>query len=356
MQTNHDLRADVCISGRSASLRWVAVGCCAVFAALAAHGVVRSEVLDMYFINGGGPEGVVRKFFFNTETASATLDPAFATIGSRTVAGVSVFGPQTALVRNDNLYVSMQDSAGSIQVYNRYTGTWIEQLAAVPVATQIVWGPDKNGDGISDIYVTEWGGNISYVPTTGSNKGVVTNLVTGLGNTTYGLAISADQSHLYVGNRTDGTIRKYNTTDGSFTGQTISSVTNVGGMTISGTNLYATQVLTSGNHPLWQVAAGDLTGLTTFSSGFADAGYVLEGPDVTGDSIPDLFVGDSGNSRLVMVNRSTGATTNILTGYGNARSVVFAVPEPSCLLLAFVGGVAALSCGFVRKTRGRCSG
>lgn len=352
----HESRKAVWSSGRSASLRMVAVGCCAIFAALAAQGGVRAGVIDMYTVTQAG----VRKYFFDTDTANATLDSAFITITATTGGSTGLNNSQTALVRGDNLYVAWQDNVGEIQVYNRFTGARIERLATPPVATQMVWGPDKNGDGIEEIYVTMWSGSIGYVPTAGTGKGIVTNLVTGLGNSTYGLAISADQAHLYVGNRDGGTIRKYNTSDGSFTGQTASGLTTVGGMTLSGTNVYATNPAASPlQQPLWQVDAAALTGGTTFSTSpqttFNGAGYVTAGPDATGDGIPDLFVGDWGNSRLVMVNRSTGATTTILSGFAT-RSVVFAVPEPSAGLLAFVGGVVALSFGFARKTRGRSGG
>ena len=123
--------------------------------------VAPAEVVDMYVSYYGG----VMKYAYDTNTHVATEDENFSL--SAPVAEQLV-QPQGIAVGPDNLlYVAGQDSF-TVSRYNRTTGEFIDVLAtwsgsAYP--TGIRFGPDNSGDGVEDLYVTQWTSTVDRVPT-----------------------------------------------------------------------------------------------------------------------------------------------------------------------------------------------
>ena len=253
-------------------------------------------LIDMYVSHSGG----VKKYNALTGVQDA---------GFNISSGGDLIQPQGVVIGPDGLlYLTSQDNH-KIHRYSRFTGVYIDTLVSgdMTYPDGLSFGPDNSGDGVPDLYVSDYSGNrVVRIPTQGAGAGTV-NAFTSGGTLTSPISNTfGPDGKLYVAGRVSNNVPTYNGTTGVSEGDFIASVPLPTGITFSpdGSRFYATESI--GGVIRQYDALGALLN-ANFATGINRPNGIAFGPDQNGDGESDLYVAALGNSAVMVFNGQTGA-------------------------------------------------
>src|SRR5262249_27876848 len=156
-----------------------------------------------YLSNESGPTATagLYKYAYDTNTHDTTL---LWSVPMPYPGQPNRQSPGAIAVGSDAVYVACDDG-GRIGRYDKATGADLGDLTPLSQAQGLVWGPDGNGDGVQDLYASDYntgGGHVWRIPTAGPGAGTPVAFLSGLG-TVKAIAFGPD-GNLYVGERDTG--------------------------------------------------------------------------------------------------------------------------------------------------------
>jgi hypothetical protein len=170
-----------------------------------------------------------------------------------------------------------------------------------------IFGPDANGDGKPDLYVTSADTNavLRYDSVTGSYIDTFVTPGSGGLSSPVGLAYGSD-NNLYVTSYGSNQLLRYNGTTGAFIDVVSSNLSSPEGITLGPDGkLY---IATFGTNEVLQYDGSSLNSFVTAASGgLSKPRYALFGPDANGDGKQDLYVTSEGNNTILCYDGVSGA-------------------------------------------------
>ncbi len=229
-----------------------------------------------------------------------------------------------------NLYVSRQSSPPRIERFVGGTGAALGVFASaggMASPTGLTFGPDRNADGIDDLYVSNEGNNsvVAFSGADGSSLGVV--VASGLGGLSgaQDVAIGPD-GNIYVTSFNTDQVLRY-TPAGAFIGSFATAFSDGPSGIVFLDDGDA--VVANRNNDRINRYDGGVPFLGVFAQVTADglncASFLTFGPDQTGDGVPELFVSAYHQDVVKRFNGATGAYINdfATTGLDGPKDLLF---------------------------------
>jgi hypothetical protein len=244
-------------------------------------------------------------------------DETFNLVLSTTANYAAISG--LATIRNDDAAISVGaasaiEGSNTLKLLDRFVSNGSGGLAR-PRGS--IFGPDANGDGISDLYVTSADTNavLRFNGVTGAYIDTFVTPGSGGLKSPVDLAYGSD-GNLYVTSYGSNQLLRYDGTTGDFIDVVSSSLSSPEGITLGPDgSLYIANLGTN------EVLRYNTTsGLTSFvSAGSGSLSYPRKaafGPDVIGDSAQDLYVTSEGNGKVLRFDGLTGAYIDTIVTIG----------------------------------------
>jgi hypothetical protein len=233
--------------------------------------------------------------------------------------GTAVMGLATILTDNTTIAVGKAtavEGSNTLKLLDRFVSNGSGGLARPRGA---IFGPDANGDGKPDLYVTSADTNavLRFDGVTGSY--IDTFVAPGSGglHSPVDLAYGSD-GKLYVTSYSSNQLLRYDGTTGAFIDVVSNTLSGPEGITLGPDgNLYIA------NYGTNEVLRYNTTsGLTSFvpagSGGLSGPRKAIFGPDANGDGIQDLYVTSESNSKVLRFDGVTGAYIDTFVSTGTA--------------------------------------
>ena len=276
--------------------------------------------IDVY-VSGGG--GVVKHNAVTGEKDTGFSLPADGTI-LKQPQGVAV-GP------DDLLYVVSQDNF-KILKRDRYTGADLGTLASgLNSPNDVMFGRDFSGDGVPDLYFSDWTHEVKRIPTEGPGAGVINAFTNHAGPSPviplYDATFGPD-GKLYASGKDASQVAKYNGTTGTLEGIFVSPGTMLGGITWGPDgNFYVGTYEGTGGVMQYNASGGLLDAAFVATSNLKYTMGLAFGPDQNYDGVSDLYATATAGGIANVVRVFSGANGAMIDGsfisHGEPRKLYF---------------------------------
>jgi hypothetical protein len=256
----------------------------------------------------------------NTPEADETFKLVLTPSGGTSIMGL-------ATIRNDDATISVGDASAiegsnTLKFLDRFVSNGSGGLARPRGST---FGPDGNGDGVQDLYVTSADTHavLRYDGVTGAFIDTFVAAGSGGLSSPVDLAFSLDGRQLYVTSFGSNQLLRYDGTTGAFSDVVSSALSGPEGITLGPDgSLYVANFYT--NEVLRYNTSSGLTSFVSASSGtLTGPRKAVLGPDANGDGIQDLYVTSESNSKVLRFDGLTGAFIDTFVNTGTHVGIMW---------------------------------